>query len=163
MKPPIADSYWVTPGTLLAGEYPGAKLDARATARLGDFRDSGVTSFVDLTEEEEGLAPYEHLLDGARWMRMPIRDRACPSAEEMRAILDRIDRELADGQTVYVHCWGGHGRTGTVVGCWLVRHGSDPAEALARIRELRREVPEGSWMASPETEAQRQFVRQWEA
>lgn len=30
---------------------------------------------------------------------------------------------LAAGQTVYVHCYGGIGRTGTVVGCWLVRHG----------------------------------------
>lgn len=162
MKPPIPDSYWVTEGKLLAGEYPGAKLDSQAAARLADFRDSGVTSFVDLTEAEEGLAPYEHLVDGARWLRMPIRDQHCPSAEEMRTILDRIDRELADGHVVYVHCWGGHGRTGTVVGCWLVRRGSNPAEALARIRELRREVPDASWMASPETEAQRQFVRQWE-
>jgi protein-tyrosine phosphatase len=55
-----------------------------------------------------------------RWIRTPIRDGGCPTIDELRAILDRIDAELARGEVVYVHCGGGHGRTGTVVGCWLV-------------------------------------------
>ena len=76
----------------------------------------------------------------------------------MRAILDRIDAELADGQVVYVHCWGGHGRTGTVVGCWLVRRGAVPKAALARIAELRRDVPDAAWMPSPEPNEQTRLV-----
>lgn len=52
-----------------------------------------------------------------------------PTVDQMRAILDAIDR--AAGSIVYVHCWGGHGRTGTVAGCYLVRHGQDTRQSLA--------------------------------
>ncbi len=51
--------------------------------------------------------------------------------------LDAIDEEIARGGVVFVHCWAGCGRTGVVVGCWLVRHGSDPHDALARIAKSR--------------------------
>jgi protein-tyrosine phosphatase len=73
----------------------------------------------------------------------------------MRAILDTIDAEMAAGRTVYVHCWGGIGRTGTVIGCWLVRHGTPAEEALNEI-EARRGEP-----GSPETAAQWAFVLNW--
>ena len=41
----------------------------------------------------------------------------------MAGLLDAIDTAMRDGKTVYLHCWGGVGRTGNVVGCSLVRHG----------------------------------------
>jgi len=78
----------------------------------------------------------------------------------MVRILDMIDAELAEGRTVYVHCFGGIGRTGTVVGCHLVRHGKSGREALDEIEYLRRDTP-AAWQRSPETETQRQMVRAW--
>jgi protein-tyrosine phosphatase len=45
-----------------------------------------------------------------------------PTEAEMIHILDTIDQALAEDRPVYVYCWGGHGRTGTVVGCYLRRH-----------------------------------------
>ena len=146
---------------LLAGEYPGAKVDADAEPRLAAFTAAGITSFVDLTEESEGLTAYSPFLDGARCKRLPIQDGGCPTPAGMRAILDWIDSEIADGHVVYVHCWGGHGRTGTVIGCWLVRHGAVPKAALAQITELRRDVPDAAWMPSPETGEQTQLVERW--
>jgi protein-tyrosine phosphatase len=79
---------------------------------------------------------------------MPVRDFSCPTEEDMKRILDAADEALRDGHTVYVHCRGGIGRTGTVIGCYLVRHGSTPEEALARVR-------------GPETDAQLALVRSW--
>jgi protein-tyrosine phosphatase len=38
-------------------------------------------------------------------------------AELMTTILDAIDESMTAGKPVYVHCWGGMGRTGTVIGC----------------------------------------------
>jgi protein-tyrosine phosphatase len=70
-------------------------------------------------------------------VRLPIRDFSVPTALELEAALDEIDAELAVGGLVYVHCWAGCGRTGVVVGSWLVRHGMAPQEALARIAETR--------------------------
>jgi len=159
---PLGDSYWVVPGCLLAGEYPGARDDAQVCRQLRRLRWSGVTDFFDLTEAGEyGLRAYASLLDGAaRHTRFPIPDRDVPGDEAMRAILDAIDATLAERRTVYVHCFGGIGRTGTVVGCWLVRHGRTAAEALRQIAAWR-EGTTDAWWPSPETDEQRAFVLAW--
>ena len=91
-----------------------------------------------------------------------MRDLDCPTPETMRAILDAVDEALAVGRKVYLHCWGGVGRTGTVVGCHLVRHGTRPEEALALIADWRRDTPDG-YRVSPETSAQREMIEQWRA
>ena len=79
----------------------------------------------------------------------------------MVTILDRIDQALADGRPVYVHCWGGKGRTGTVVGCYLVRHGiAEVKAALRLIQEMRCNDPRAH-EPSPETKEQSQFVLHW--
>ena len=52
-------------------------------------------------------------------------------------ILARIRAEIAAGRVVYVHCWGGKGRTSTVVGCLLIDDGLDYDATIARIAELR--------------------------
>lgn len=171
---PIADSYWISEpslpaGRLLAGEYPGAKDPAAARAKLERFLDAGVTTFIDLTEEDEyGLRPYAAEVGrlAARrgitltHLRWPIPDMTAPSPAQMARILDAIDAALAAGETVYVHCYGGIGRTGTVVGCWLVRHGLSGADALRRIAEWRAATPDGR-RASPETDEQRALVLSW--
>jgi Cyclin-dependent kinase inhibitor 3 (CDKN3) len=160
---PIPDSYWVTPGQLLAGEYPGALNRESAVAKLERIRAVGVNFFLDLTEQREGLRPYSSLLAASpevAYKRMEIRDLSYPSRAEMIAILDTIDDALNANRVVYVHCWGGIGRTGTVVGCWLVRHGQSGTEALESIDAWREGTPDGH-RASPETSAQKQMILEW--
>ena len=167
---PIPDSYWVVPGKLLAGEYPGAPTVSQAKHRLHQLLGAGITYFLDLTEEgEHDLYPYAALLQGeasalgrtVEHHRMPIPDVSTPTKEQMARILDAIDAALAAGHVVYLHCYGGIGRTGTVVGCYLVRQGMDGEAALAHIARLRRGTPD-SWKPSPETSEQRHMVREWE-
>ncbi len=172
---PTPDSYWVTAiplaaGRLLAGEYPGAKDPAAATRKLGRTLDAGVTTFLDLTEEGEyHLRPYAAeviALGAARGLnvthqRHPIPDLGAPTPQAMTATLDALDAALAAGHTVYVHCYGGIGRTGTVVGCWLVRHGLSGAAALEYIAAQRAGTPDGA-RPSPETPAQRALILNWQ-
>jgi len=157
---PIPDSYVVADG-LLAGEYPGSDDPAEAVRRLRAFHERGVTLYVDLTHPGDPLEPYERLLaPPARRSGQPIVDMGVPTIPHMTRILDEVDGALAHGGSVYVHCWGGKGRTGTVVGCWLVRHGLDGGDAVARIAELRRTVSDAA-SRSPETAAQRAMVEAW--
>lgn len=170
VPPAPNDSYWVLPGRLLAGPYPGAPSKRDAKAKLDAFLDMGVTCFVDLTEEGEGppLHPYSALLRaravrrGVRvtHLRLPIRDVDVPSSWQMRAILSAIRLALEEGETVYVHCWGGVGRTGTVVGCLLVEEGASAGEVLTRLAGMRAQT-QRAHRVSPETAAQRQFVTGW--
>ena len=91
----------------------------------------------------------------------PIPDQDIPSREMMKSILDDIDRAIGEGRPVYVHCMGGIGRTGTVVGCYLSRHGMAVGDkAVDRIRELRAKDPFGH-VRSPNTDPQRGMVRSW--
>ena len=82
----------------------------------------------------------------------------------MVEILDAIDDDLAVGHNVYVHCWGGVGRTGTVVGCWLIRHGYATAgDVLDVVSDLRiGDAGTGGTRMSPETLEQIDFVVGWE-
>jgi hypothetical protein len=157
---PIRDSYWVA-DCLLAGEYPGSAEPEEAARRIRAFTRHGVTLFVDLTHPGDPLEPYTQLLDaGATRVAHPIVDFGTTTIPNMARILDDIDAAIGRGGTAYVHCWGGIGRTGTVVGCWLMRHGLDGDDAIRRIAELRRDVSDAS-VASPQTAAQRAMVRAW--
>jgi hypothetical protein len=166
---PIPDSYWVEPGRLLAGEYPGGRTDAEAQEKLSRLLDVGVREFLDLTEAGEyALRPYWPLvqqLAAARGLpvahtRLSIRDMGTPLPSHMLAILAAIDAALAADRPVYVHCFAGIGRTGTVAGCYLVRRGHSPEAALAAISQRRQGMPAG-WRRSPETDEQRRFVLAW--
>lgn len=166
---PIPDSYWVTPGRFLAGEYPASLDDAEAAEKIDRLLAAGVTLFIDLTEAGEyGLKPYQGIAQEVAtrrqntisYRRLPIRDMSAPSPETMRFILDAIHEALAQNETIYLHCFGGIGRTGTVVGCYLVEHGMSCEEALAEIARRRADTPDG-WRRSPETTAQRDLVRRW--
>jgi hypothetical protein len=158
-SPPIAGAYWVDPGRLLAGEYPAADDVMFTRERLAQIGAAGIAVYLDLTEEGE-LAPYAHLLDGARHVRMSIPDMGTTSPERYRAMLDVVDESLSTGAGVYVHCYGGVGRTGTVVGCWLRRHGLDDGDPIGRIAALRSGLVDG-WLASPQTPEQCRVVLDW--
>ena len=168
-KHPIPDSYWVFPDRFLAGEYPGARNEPEMLAKLSALLDAGVTRFIDLTEEGEySLRPYADVVQSlaaqravhVQHRRFSIPDMGTPAPAHLRQILDTIDAELGAGEVVYVHCFGGIGRTGTVVGCHLVRGGIPGDEALAKIAALRSDTPDG-WRRSPETDAQRNLVLSW--
>lgn len=166
---PIAESYWVLPGRFLAGEYPG-RHDAEATRqRMSALLQAGMDTFIDLTLPDE-LPLYLPVLEELSQLhgleiahrRFAVNDRGLPSRDEMIAALDAIDAALDNGHKVYLHCWGGVGRTGTTVGCYLVRHGKTGQQALDQIARWWWTVPKNQFYPrSPETDEQMQFILDW--
>ena len=89
-------------------------------------------------------------------LRFPIPDGGTPHPEhdaELRALLGEVVDRLRAGRTVAVACRGGIGRTGTILGLLLIELGCTPAEAVQRVRVMKREcIDQGR---------QEEFVRAW--
>jgi len=157
---PLADSYWVVPGRLLAGKYPGGKNQKDLQRRLKPLLESGIDAFLDLTAPGE-LPPYEdYLPEGVLYQRMPITDHGVPvDIGQMAEIQAELQSMLDQGRRLYLHCRAGIGRTGTAVACFLIEQGLPPIEALARLNELWQQSDRSdTWPEVPETDAQREFI-----
>ncbi len=164
---PTDRSYWVIPGRFAAGAYPNP--DPR-NDKVGQLLDAGINLFVNLTQDYPGGT--DHKMNRydiraaerhATVVRRDIADNDVTSEDEMIATLDVIDHHLRDGCNVYVHCWGGSGRTGTVVGCWLRRHGyAGSGEVIELLRRLRAEGDrKGGHKPTPQTGPQHRMVLEW--
>jgi hypothetical protein len=168
---PLPESYWVVASRFLAGEYPGRPDEEITRKRLDALIEEGFDLFIDLTQPEEVLPYVRTLREEAEsytteisYQRFPIGDFGLPSVEQMNLILDLIDRGLQMGHKIYLHCWGGIGRTGTTVGCYLVRRGMTGEEALAQLSAWWKDVPKSrDHPHSPETAEQRKFILGWAA
>jgi len=158
-------AWWAEPGRLLAGEYPGSRTPERAAHKIALLIDAGVGSIVDLTTADEGLTPYSRQLREAeksagrsvRYLPRSIPDMRALNQAGYDRILDDIAAEIDEGRIVYVHCWKGIGRTGTMIGCRLVDNGLDYPATISRIRELRAGTRKAH-IGSPQSSAQHHLL-----
>jgi hypothetical protein len=172
---PFSQAYWVRPGKMMAGCYPGLEDRAQAQRQLEGLVDCGIRHVINLMESGERnrfgrlFVPYEDLMQSIAisaqcsitFKRIPIKDGSVPSRMVIGHILDNIDAGIAAGRPVYVHCLGGLGRTGTVVGCYLARHGvANGRNAIKMIRDLRQNTLTHH-LRSPETNQQVDLVESW--
>lgn len=94
----------------------------------------GITAVVNMRIEyddrEAGIAPPHYL-------HLPTVDDTAPSLAQLREGVAFIDREVANGGGVYVHCGAGVGRAATMAVAYLVHTGLTPDRAWARVRKVR--------------------------
>lgn len=173
MKRPFPQSYWVHEGLLCAGHYPGAPEQEEHRAKVAGLVACGIRRVINLIPEHEtgrnGLSFVSYLPElqefsaragtSVECVRMGFADGSVPNRELMSRILDAVDASMASGEPLYLHCWGGHGRTGTTVACHLIRHGHTPQEAIERILSLRAGLPRNHF---PFEGRQEEFVRTWQ-
>jgi hypothetical protein len=184
---PTRESNWVIPDRIMVGAYPSSFDDMENEQILRGLLECGITTFVCLQLEYQhgvpesqwragvSLRPYiEDALEicekdrgkGAivapedlKFLHHGIVD--CGTTTDLTVLelaLDICYRLLSD-EVIYLHCWGGHGRTGTVVAVAIgLMYGLSSAEALVRtqlyhdLRVCSLNVP------SPQTPQQRRQV-----
>ena len=162
---PLNQSYYTGIPHVYAGEYPGDKYGEKAETKIRQMHHFSVRHFIDLTEEGE-LNPYAHLLSSdSTHTRFPIRDVSVPdSLDEVHRLIGKI-MELSnrDDGYVYIHCWGGVGRTGTFVGCLLAEDMETPTfdAVMKRLRCQFSEMPKSAHRVTPETKEQETFIKEY--
>jgi len=171
---PFYPAYWVIPGKLMAGCYPGVADENRSELRLQGLIENGIDHIVDLMEAREmewrGKAEWayaDRLISLGKSLgrdvyveQVETQDGWIPSKKRMKKTLDYIDRAILENGAVYVHCWAGRGRTGTVVGCYLARHGYARGRGILTLIHQLRKHAKDSW-PSPENPTQCDFVLSW--
>jgi ADP-ribosylglycohydrolase/protein-tyrosine phosphatase len=176
LPPPTVRSYWVVENRFLAGAYPGSPDRSQHRQRVEQLWHAGIRTFINLVEEHETnnagqpFARYDDILrelaheagEQVAHIRLPVRDLSVPSNDGMRSILDAIDLSLAADRPVYIHCFGGVGRTGTAVCCWMLRHElASPNEVVKTLAQLRQADQQTKGRKAPENAEQIKFVEAW--
>lgn len=162
---PLYQSYYTGISHIYSGEYPGDKYGEKAETKIRQMHHFGVRHFIDLTEEGE-MIPYDHLLPpDSTHTRFPIRDVSVPDSLDkvLRLIGKIMELSKRDDGYVYIHCWGGVGRTGTVVGCLLAENMETPTfdAVMKKLRGQFLEMPKSAHRVTPETKEQEAFVKKY--
>ena len=175
MNLPFARTWWIEAAKIIGGCFPGTPESAESRRMREGLIAAGVRVFVNLQEPDERgrngarFPSYEsevraiakqHAVE-VEFHSFPIADNHAPTPETMRQILKVLRAAVAAQKLAYVHCWGGHGRTGTVAGCWMVEQGLSPQQAFERITEQRKHDPHLAKNEAPQVESQRSLVRSW--
>jgi hypothetical protein len=161
---PLEGAYYVGPQLLVGPNFVGATL-SETRERVTALANAGIEVVVSLGDRSELFWMRRHIrdFDYQDYFDLhifPVSDGAAPSPEQMIKILDAVDSAMAKGRKVYLHCMGGRGRSGTVVGCLLARHDvARGVRALNKLAELR--FQHGLFTRSPETSEQWDRVVRW--
>jgi hypothetical protein len=170
-----------------AGAFPGDYDDKTNDDTLIKLLNIGVTRFVCMRKEYQDsiranwkylrIRPYFRdvqrivsnrekypllnptVPNDIKFDHFPIEDLKTTTDEKTLEAAKTVVAALENGETVYLHCWGGHGRTGIIV-C-LVLHlmydltATDAINYCELVHSMRRSRLD---VSSPQTDVQRQQV-----
>ncbi|XP_053700740.1 dual specificity protein phosphatase 23b [Synchiropus splendidus] len=120
---------WVDDGKVAGLALP------RMTSEYQYLLDRGIKHLVCLCERKP---PYYDTCPQLQLHHIKITDFTPPSPDQIDRFLAIVDEANAKGEGVAVHCMHGHGRTGTMLACYLVKTRKlSGIDAINEIRRLR--------------------------
>lgn len=150
-------SYFIK-GKALFGSFP-------TQTEVEILEKNGVVCFVDLTHNgERGTTAYTTKY---RYIKYPITDRDVPRdwysySQFIIKVADQI-RSLKGHDKIYVHCKGGHGRSGVVVAsllCYIYKMKPETSLKITSYCHNKRKEMRDKWrlLGSPQSKEQKKFI-----
>lgn len=92
---------------------------------------------ADISLEENRLdAPF-----GVKfYVWIPVKDHTAPAPDQLEFGVAVLQKLVAMGKKVYVHCQNGHGRAPTLVAAYIITKGKSPIEAETFIKSNRSSI-----------------------
>eukprot|EP01102_Stenamoeba_stenopodia_P018593 TRINITY_DN6842_c0_g1_i1.p1 TRINITY_DN6842_c0_g1~~TRINITY_DN6842_c0_g1_i1.p1 ORF type:complete len:333 (-),score=46.96 TRINITY_DN6842_c0_g1_i1:179-1177(-) len=167
MRGPTDTSNWVIKHRVMAGAYPGSRDHTHPKYVKSLIKQCNITTFVCLQQPHElrRFKSYDAIAkainEHTQCVNFPIVDGNIASDSEVLSfVVDDLSCRLERGEVLYIHCYGGHGRTGTVVALLLSYLYNLTANEALKLTQLyhtcRRHKGHNS---SPEMQAQIDQVR----
>jgi len=133
-----------------------------------ELRAHGIQVFVDLTTpSERSFLPFVYTRSyssSITYINFPIQDNRIPkNKKEFLHLVQEVAELLLSGEKVYIHCKGGHGRSGVLVASLLcLLHNISPDHALRVCSQLHSKRPnlKQKWkhVQCPQMMIQQKFV-----
>lgn len=113
--------------------YRGGEPTQRALEELAALH---VALVIDLREPGDATKHEQEMVEAQqmKYLNIPFSAFHAPTEDQIRRVLWLLVN--GDTQRVFVHCWRGKDRTGTVVACYRIQHdGWDNRKALAEAHK----------------------------
>jgi tyrosine-protein phosphatase SIW14 len=120
--------------------YRGGQPDQRALEELAARQ---VALVIDLREPGSHTNIEQQMVEALKmkYLNIPFHNYGAPTEDQMRRVLWLLVN--GDTQKIFVHCWRGKDRTGTVIACYRIQHdGWDNKKALAEAHKYGMSVTE---------------------
>eukprot|EP00912_Choanoflagellata_sp_UC4_P001435 UC4_evm7s893 len=187
LRGPTQSMFWIVPGRILCGPYPGSINDEEHTDILLTLLETGIQTFACLQAEVDQEVPPELWKQGpdvavrpymadVRYLQstdpkfqalgpistvqVHIPDMGIAEDDAVSRAVSHLIRDLKANKTIYLHCWGGHGRTSTVGSIIIGRlYGLGPTDCMDFIQVAHDQREDHLGLRVPATAAQRNQVK----
>lgn len=172
---PTANTNYLLNGRILVGWYPcqdSAQPDADelfTCNNTSSIINTNRNIYVNLTTKTEKSILYKYIDQvvnstlNPMFIHYEIEDHNIPTdLESFKRFINLLfNLYQAPSHKFYIHCAGGHGRTGVVCGCLLKHMEYTTEEALDMVKAWHGTRDNMPSYPSPENELQRQFIRDY--
>ena len=121
-----------------------------------------ITSKVESYRQVKNIPYFNPTIakpEDVQFLHFPIKDCKIAHDSQVYLLCLELARRLMSGEKLYIHCWGGHGRTGTIVSILLsILYNYDAPTAMQYcqfVHDLRKAYIQ---VSSPQTQLQRDQV-----
>ncbi len=129
----MIDVSWIVPDVLAIGSHP--EREGPLAEVLPLYREAGFGAIVSATESPLDLGAV--LEAGLEYLHLPVADLAAPARAQFENFVSFVDARRGEGRATLVHCMYGMGRAPTFAASWLIAHGANAADAIARVKAAR--------------------------